>query len=79
MKPVEFPGQNSVYAKNQPPYLPLPVLKMPDGMVISCWHLTWRERLRVLVTGDVWSMVRTFNSPLQPQRLTTKAPFRAVA
>ena len=51
MKPIEFPEQNCVYAKDQPEYLPLPVHKTEDGMVVSCWRLTWRERLRVLLTG----------------------------
>lgn len=41
MIPIEFPEQNCVYAKDQPEYLPLPVHKTPDGMVISCWALTW--------------------------------------
>jgi hypothetical protein len=60
------------YAKDQPPYLPLPVVKLLDdgGMVISRWRLTWIERLRVLFTGDVFLSQLTFNEPLQPVKLT---------
>ena len=74
MKPIEFPEQNCVYAKDQPEYLPLPVHKTEDGMVISCWALTWRERFTVLFSGRLWHQVLTFNQPLQPQLLTVKKP-----
>ena len=30
MKPVEFPGVNVVFAKDQPEYVPLPAMKVPD-------------------------------------------------
>ena len=76
MKPIEFAEQNCVYAKDQPEYLPLPVHKTEDGMVISCWALTWRERLRVLLTGRMWWSVLTFNHPLQPQSPHVESPFR---
>lgn len=56
------------YAKDQPPYLPLPVIRLLDdgGMVISRWRLTWRERIRVLFTGNLFLSQLTFNAPLQP-------------
>ena len=79
MKPIEFPEQNCVYAKDQPEYLPLPVHKTEDGMVISCWALTWRERLRVLLTGKMWWSVLTFNHPLQPQLPSVDRPFTDTA
>lgn len=31
MKPVEFPGVNVVFAKDQPEYVPLPAMKVPDA------------------------------------------------
>jgi len=74
MKPIEFEGFNCTYAKDQPEYLPLPVHKTPGGEVISCWALTWRERLRVLFAGRVWHSVLTFNAPLQPQRPSVRKP-----
>jgi len=77
MKPIEFAEQNCVYAKDQPAYLPLPVHKTEDGLVVSCWALTWRERLRVLLTGRMWWSVLTFNHPLQPQSPQVENPFRS--
>ena len=29
MKPVEFPGVNVIFAKDQPEYMPLPAMKIP--------------------------------------------------
>ena len=75
MRPVEFPEQTHVIAKDQPQYLPLPALVTEDRQVISCWGLTWRERLQVLFTGRVWLTISTYNSPLQPQRMSVERPF----
>lgn len=74
MKPIAFKEQNCVYAENQPEYLPLPARKT-DGQVISCWGLTLRERLKVLLTGRVWYSVLTFGKPLQPQHPQVDSPF----
>lgn len=71
MKPVKFAGSNTTFAKDQAPYLPLPAYRNKQderGEVISCWHLTWRERLRLLFTGRIFWSQWTFNNPLQPQR-----------
>jgi hypothetical protein len=74
MKPVVFPEHNCVYAKDQPEYLPLPVLKIPaaEGECISCWKLSWRERFTAFFQGRVWLSQLTFNLPLQPVRLAVK-------
>lgn len=74
MKPISFRGQNAVYAKDQPEYQPLPSLKLDceTGDVISCWNLTFKERVRVLFTGKIWLSLMTFNKPLTPSYLTTK-------
>ena len=66
MKPVEFVGQNVIYAKDQPEYLPLPAHKTKDGTVTSCWAFTFKERLRILFGANVYWSQMTFNSPLQP-------------
>lgn len=67
MKPVDFEGANVTFAKDQPEYQPLPAHRTQDGQVISCWALTWRERLRLLVTGRLYLSLLTFGQPLQPQ------------
>ena len=50
MKPTNFPEANTVFAKDQPEYQPLPAFKAdtPEGEVVTCWKLSFRERLRVL-------------------------------
>jgi hypothetical protein len=74
MKPIKFPEHNIVYAEDQPEYLPLPVFKnnSPQGECVSCWKLSFRERLRILWTGKLWVSLMTFNKPLTPSYFTTK-------
>ena len=55
-----------MFAEDQPEYLPLPAYRARDGMVVSCWMLSWRERLRLLVSGRLWLSCLTFGKPLQP-------------
>ncbi|MBU2685696.1 MAG: hypothetical protein KKF27_20835 [Gammaproteobacteria bacterium] len=76
MKIIKFRECNVTFAEDQPEYLPLPALKMPDGQVISCWNLTIIERLKVLLTGKIWLSVLTFNKPLQPLLMATDKPFK---
>ena len=63
-----------IYAKDQPEYLPLPAIRTSDGLVITRWKLTWRERWQVLWGGSLWLELLTFNKPLQPIRLSTVPP-----
>lgn len=84
MDPIEFKEQNVVFAKDQPQYRPLPALIKdgPEGdiflEVVSCWGLSFRERIRVLFTGRIWVSLWSFRNPqtgninpLTPSRLTT--------
>lgn len=68
-----------VFAKDQTEYEPLPAHKTADGEVISCWSLTWRERLELLCTGKLWLSVLTFHFPLQPQYPSAYYPFQKPA
>lgn len=77
MELEQFPEVNVTYAKDQPEYRPLPCYRQPNdpqGQIVCCWRLTWRERLSVLCTGQIWHHVMTFNQPLQPQLLMTEKP-----
>jgi len=76
MKPMKFPEVNCVYAEDQPEYLPLPAHRTPDGTVVSCWQLTWRERIKMLFTGCLWWTTLTCNLPLQPQSPSVDKPFK---
>lgn len=67
MRPVAFPEQNIVF---MPPEGmegrcdPLPAFK-GEGQVISCWHLTFWERLLLLFTGRLWfSVIGTAQPPV---------------
>jgi hypothetical protein len=74
MKPVKFKEQNCTFAENQPEYTPLPALKLETGMkeVISCWKLSFPERVQVLFFGRIWLSLATFGKPLTPSFLATK-------
>ncbi len=74
MKPIEFKEQNTVFAKDQQEYLPLPALKKKnkEGEVIFCQSVSFIERLRILLTGKIWISLWTFNKPLTPSYFTTK-------
>lgn len=56
MKPVEFPGVNVVFAKDQPEYMSLPAMKIPNdpqGLIITKWQLSPEELERVKETGTI--------------------------
>jgi len=77
MFPVEFEGFNRTLAKDQPEYRPLPVhikRNSKEGEVISCWKLSFKERVKLLFTGKIYWSQWTFNDPLQPQLPTLDNP-----
>ena len=73
MKPVKFKHQNVIFAENQPEYLQLPALKLntKEAEVISCWKLSFKERIKVLIFGRIWMSLVSFNKPLTPSFLST--------
>ena len=77
MKPVEFPGVNVIFAKDQPEYMPLPAMKIPNdpqGLIITKWQLSPEELERIIETGTIHLSMLTFNQPLQPVLLTVDLP-----
>lgn len=62
----ELVDKEIVYAKDQSEYKPLPVLKNKQGIVLSRWRLTDKEREAVVNGADIFLSVWTFNQPLQP-------------
>lgn len=54
MKPIDFPESNTIFAKNQPEYLQLPAHRTSDGVVTTCYILTWKERFAMLFGGKLW-------------------------
>lgn len=65
-----------VLAKNQPQYLPLPVIRSsyPLGRVTSRWSLSLWERILVLFGGSLWIQQLTFGDPTQPIKPLLKEP-----
>lgn len=71
MEPIKFKEQNCIYAQNQPEYKPLPAHK-ENGIVTSCWRLSFLERIRVLIFGNIWLCLWSFDKPLTPSFMTLK-------
>ena len=71
---VDFPESNSVYGKGQQEYLPLPAYKHMDGEINTCWKPSLKERFIILFSGKIWLSVLTFNSPLQPVKVSVYKP-----
>lgn len=64
---VNFEGSNTTFAADQPEYQPLPAWRSPTkNAVITCWKLSWAERIMVLLGGKIWIGVLTFGQKLQP-------------
>lgn len=78
MKPIEFKEQNTVFARGQKEYLPLPAYKEPDGKIMTCWRPSLKDRFQILFTGKIWLCILTYNRPLQPLLLSAKYPFEKV-
>jgi hypothetical protein len=47
-------------------YEDMPAIRLEGGDVVTRWELRWWERIKVLLTGDVYLWIKTFNQPLQP-------------
>lgn len=74
MKPIKFKEVNVTFAENQDEYLPLPAFRSdePEGQIVSCWKLTFIERVRILFIGKLWVSLMMFGKPLTPMFFTTK-------
>lgn len=66
MKNIKFDGCNVVYGEDQPEYSTLYAQKI-DNVSITCYHLSLKERFKILFTGLLWLGQMNFGEPLQPQ------------
>ena len=77
-RPTDFKEANFTYTK--PPGMTdeecvsLRVYRA-EGLAISCWRLSWRERIVALLTGRLWLHVLGNGHP--PIALETETPFIA--
>lgn len=74
MNPIKFPEVTVIWAENQPEYLPLPAYTN-EKETISCWRLTWLERIKALLGYPLWLRQYNFGESLQPQAPTFEYPF----
>ncbi len=75
MEAIKFKGANVVFAEDQDEYKSLPAAydkTRPEGVVVTCYKLSFTDKIRVLFGGKVWVAIMTFNKSLQPQYLSTK-------
>lgn len=66
MKNVKFDGCNIVYGEGQPEYVPLHAQKV-GNVTITCYRLSFKERVKLLFSGLIWFGQTNFDQPLQPQ------------
>lgn len=69
MKPIKFKESNITLAKDQPQYQQLPIHrdgKDNEGRVTSCWKLSFKERIKLLFTGNLWLSMMTFHKQPMP-------------
>lgn len=76
MKAIPFPEQNTIVAKDQPEYQPLPakISGHPDVMMAVCYKLTFRERIKLFFTGKLWLETLTFHRGVTPIRPSVNEP-----
>lgn len=74
MKAIEFTGCNIIFAESQKEYYNLPAYKAEDGMVLSCWKLSFIDKIKVILTSKIFLQVLTFNEPLQPLKMLSRKP-----
>ena len=87
MKPISFKEQTTQLDGGDFLDLPVHVLRFVHdagkakdqlGTVLtSCWSLSWKERLNVLLTGRVWHSVMVDSLP-EPVRLFAERDFEGV-
>jgi hypothetical protein len=79
MKPVSpvvtgYEQHETLYAKDQPEYQPLPALVTEGGQVLSRWELSDDEMAIVIQTRSIYLLMATFNQPLTPVMLAVENP-----
>ena len=66
MENIKFEESNIVIAKDQNEFKALWAY-MDNEVTVSCYELSWKERLKILFSGKLWLGQANFGQPLQPQ------------
>lgn len=72
MRPIKFKDANCTFAEHQEEYLPLPAHRDCQGIITSCWAMSFKERIKVLLSGKIFVQSMTFDKPLQPLNVLTE-------
>ena len=70
MRPIKFQESNMTHTGEGCGDLPTFVNRQG---VVSCWRMSWRERVKALFTGKVWLVVWGQGQP--PVELRVEMPF----
>ena len=73
MKSIPFKGHNKILGKgsDNPAYI-----YRDRRTYVSCWSFSFRQRLRLLLTGKLYIEATTFNRPPQPLKLSLENKIR---
>lgn len=74
MKAIWFEGATHTLAENQPQYTSLPARIETDGVVTTCYQLTWRELWHLIWYRRIWFQQMAFLKPMQPQKPSVVQP-----
>lgn len=79
MQPVSpvIPGKQlpeSIIAEHQDEYGNLPAVHVENGIIVTRWHLSFWERVKLLITGDIYLWIWTFGHPVQPMSMEIDKP-----
>lgn len=83
MNPIKFKGMQTSLGRpdgtTEEQSGPLPIVHLNREAMgttcVSCWRMSWRERLKALVTGRVW--VEVWSGATQPPiSIGADKPFR---
>jgi len=72
--PVKFPEAEATYGRRNAPFVPVHVF-VDDEEVISCWQLSWWERIVIVWTGRLWLRQYTKGDKMHPQYPQVELPF----
>ncbi len=76
MKAIKFKGFNQTFGLNSKVFPPMPAYQSKEGEVVTCWQMSFAQKLLILFTGKVWVHTITQNANLQYFILTPIRPFK---
>lgn len=78
MKAIEFKGFNQTFGLNSKVFPKMPAYQSADGNVVTCWKMSFAQKMLVLFTGKVWVYTVTQKANLQYFKLTPTRPFKRI-